>query len=176
MNTNIDRYKPVTYLVFTTNALRNNEGDGTLDYYDRYIISYPIKENSPFNKDHSQFCYYGKITVRFDYSQKEIINIAKFKIGESIIIKEHRNFLNREDVLLLLSCNNEQQFRLDVVFSDSTKNQWSMEPFDDLAYDSNLTDRQANHIMKRLTDFYEALQNNPNARITELQEKYLSWY
>lgn len=70
MNTNIDRYKPVKYLVFTTNALRNNE----------------------------------------------------------------------------------------------------------LAYDSNLSDRQTDHIMKRLTDFYEALQNNPNARITDLQERYLSWY
>lgn len=51
-----------------------------------------------------------------------------------------------------------------------------MEPFDDLAYDSNLSDRQTDHIMKRLTDFYEALQNNPNARITDLQERYLSWY
>lgn len=77
MNTNIDRYKPVKYLVFTTNALRNNEGDGTLNYYDRYITSYPIKNNSPFNKDHPQFCYYGETTVRFDCTQKETINRAR---------------------------------------------------------------------------------------------------
>lgn len=59
MNTNIDRYKPVKYLVFTTNALRNNEGDGTLNYYDRYITSYPIKNNSPspFHKQsHTSNC------------------------------------------------------------------------------------------------------------------------
>lgn len=176
MNTNLDRYKPVKYLVFTTNALRNNEGDGTLDYYDRYIISYPIKENSPFNMDHPQFCYYGEITVRFDYPQNEIIKIAKSKIAGSMITKEHKNCFNREDVLLLLSCNSEEQFKLDVVFNDSTKKQWSIEPFDDLAYDSKLSDKQTDHIMKRLTDFYVALQNNPDARITDLQERYLSWY
>ena len=176
MNTNIDRYKPVKYLVFTTNALRNNEGDGTLNYYDRYITSYPIKNNSPFNKDHPQFCYYGETTVRFDCTQKETINRAKSKVLESILNKEHKNYFNQEDVLLLLSCNSEGRLKLDIAYYDSTKNQWSMEPFDDLAYDSNLSDRQTDHIMKRLTDFYEALQNNPNARITDLQERYLSWY
>lgn len=95
---------------------------------------------------------------------------------ESIVIKEHKNYFNQEDVLLLLSCNSEEQLKLDIAYYDLTKNQWSMEPFDDLAYDSNLSDRQINHIMKRLTDFYEALQNIPNTRITELQERYLSWY
>lgn len=75
---------------------------------------------------------------------------------ESILNKEHKNYFNQEDVLLLLSCNSEGRLKLDIAYYDSTKNQWSMEPFDDLAYDSNLSDRQTDHIMKRLTDFYEA--------------------
>ena len=33
MSVNLEQYKPVTYLVFTTNALRNNIGDGTLEFY-----------------------------------------------------------------------------------------------------------------------------------------------
>lgn len=108
--------------------------------------------------------------------KKETINRARSKVLESILNKEHKNYFNQEDVLLLLSCNSEGRLKLDIAYYDSTKNQWSMEPFDDLAYDSNLSDRQTDHIMKRLTDFYEALQNNPNARITDLQERYLSWY
>ena len=50
MSVNLEQYKPVTYLVFTTNVLRNNIGDGTLEFYKRYessIFSY-LKENKPF--------------------------------------------------------------------------------------------------------------------------------
>lgn len=39
MSVNLEQYKPVTYLVFTTNALRNNIGDGTLEFYKRYESS-----------------------------------------------------------------------------------------------------------------------------------------
>lgn len=177
MNTNLDKYKPVNYLVFTTNALRNNEGDGTLDYYDRYInpISGFVKENSPFNNDNPQFCYYGNITVGFNYTPGEIISKAKSLLG-SMITKQRKNRLYPEEVLLLLCRDSEGQFKLNVVFHDKIAKQWSMEPFDDLAFDSDLTDKQINHIMSRLTDFYKALQDNPKIKIADLQEKYLSWY
>ena len=39
MSVNLEQYKPVTYLVFTTNVLRNNIGDGTLEFYKRYESS-----------------------------------------------------------------------------------------------------------------------------------------
>ena len=46
MSVNLEQYKPVTYLVFTTNALRNNIGDGTLEFYKRY--------ESPFSSFHKE--------------------------------------------------------------------------------------------------------------------------
>lgn len=62
MSVNLEQYKPVTYLVFTTNALRNNIGDGTLEFYKRYessIFSYLRKSIHTIHKNidcFSLFC------------------------------------------------------------------------------------------------------------------------
>ncbi len=66
MNTNIDRYKPKTYFAFMTNALRNNVGDGTLEFYTKYKspLSSLLKEENPFNMDHPEFSFCDKFSVR----------------------------------------------------------------------------------------------------------------
>ena len=59
MSVNLEQFKPVTYLVFTTNALRNNIGDGTLEYYKKYESPFSsfTKADEPFSADHPEFFY-----------------------------------------------------------------------------------------------------------------------
>ena len=66
MSVNLEQFKPVTYLVFTTNALRNNIGDGTLEYYKKYESPFSsfTKADEPFSADHPEFFYCNEFTVK----------------------------------------------------------------------------------------------------------------
>lgn len=173
MNTNIDRYKPKTYFAFTTNALRNNVGDGTLEFYTKYKspLSSLIKEENPFNMDHPEFFYCNKFSVRWDASEDEIINKAKTALG-NMAITQRKNTFYREEVILLLSCNDDGELGVGVIYFDTHK--WVMEPFEDLAADSDLTDKQKKRVLDKLTNFYDAMNDNSHATIKDLQEEYLT--
>lgn len=173
MNTNIDRYKPKTYFAFMTNALRNNIGDGTLEFYIKYKspLSSLLKEENPFNMDHPEFFYCDKFSVRCDASEDEIIHKAKAALG-NMAITQRKNTFYREELILLLSCNNDGEFGLDVIYFDTHK--WAMEPFEDLAADSDLTDKQKKRVLDKLTNFYDAMNDNSHATIKDLQEEYLT--
>lgn len=173
MNTNIDRYKPKTYFAFMTNALRNNVGDGTLEFYTKYKspLSSLLKEENPFNMDHPEFFYCNKFSVRWDASEDEIINKAKTALG-NMAITQRKNTFYCEEVILLLSCNDDGELGVDVIYFDSHK--WVMEPFEDLAADSDLTDKQKKRVLDKLTIFYNAMKDDPHARIRDLQEEYLT--
>lgn len=166
MNTNINRYRPKTYFVFTTNALRNNVGDGTLEFYTKYKnpLSSLLKEENPFNMDHPEFFYCNKFSVRWDASEDEIINKTRTALGNITFY--------REEVILLLSCDDSGEFNLDVIYSGTHKR--AMEPFEDLAADSDLTDKQKKRVLDKLTNFYDAMKDDPHARIRDLQEEYLT--
>lgn len=166
MNTNFDRYKPKTYFAFTTNALRNNVGDGTLEFYTKYKspLSSLLKEENPFNMDHPEFFFCDKFSVRWDASEDEIISKARTALGNITFY--------REEVILLLSCDDSGEFNLDVIYSDTHKR--AMEPFEDLAADSDLTDKQKKRVLDKLTNFYDAMKDDPHARIRDLQEEYLT--
>lgn len=177
MNTNLDRYKPVKYLVFTTNALRNNIGDGTLDYYKRYKSpnsSYFKIENEPFNSDHPKFFYCDQFTVRRCALDDEIIQKAKSALG-NLAVKQRKNSFYREEIILLLNCDDENEFSLDVIYLDINTKKWVKEPFEDLAYDSDITDQQRKYIMNKLTNFYNARVENQNAKTVDLQDEYLTY-
>lgn len=175
MSVNLDQYKPLTYLVFTTNALRNNIGDGTLDYYKRYEspISSFSKDDEPFSADHPEFFYCNNFTVKRCTPQTEIINKARTALG-NLAITQRKNTFYREEVILLLSCNAEGEFDFDVIYREDNAQKWTMEPFADLAEDSELTEKQVKHIKKKLIDFYTAKTNNPNVKSARLQEEYLN--
>ena len=49
-----------------------------------------------------------------------------------------------------------------------------MEPFADLAEDSEFTAKQRNYIISKLTNFYNEKKDNPRANIKDLQEEYLT--
>lgn len=175
MSVNLEQYKPVTYLVFTTNALRNNIGDGTLEFYKRYessIFSY-LKENKPFSVDHPEFFYCNQLTVRRNTPQDEIVDRAKSALG-NFAITQRKNYFYNDEVILLLSCDSDGEFNLDVIYYENNVKKWTMEPFTDLADDSDFTERKKDYIMDKLTDFYNAMTNNPKAKIRDLQEEYLT--
>ena len=80
----------------------------------------------------------------------------------------------REEVILLLSCNDEGEFDLDVVYKEENARKYEMEPFADLAEDSEFTAKQRNYIISKLTNFYNEKKDNPRANIKDLQEEYLT--
>ena len=174
MSVNLEQYKPVTYLVFTTNALRNNIGDGTLEFYKRYESPFSSfhKEDGPFNTDHPEFSYCNEFTVKRCTPQNEIIDKARKALGNLTI--QRREPFCREEVILLLSCNNDGEFDLDVIYYETNTRKWAMEPFTDLADDSDFTEKQKDYIMDKLTDFYNVKNNNPKAKIRDLQKEYLT--
>ena len=100
MSANLDKFKPVTHLVFTTNALRNNNGDGTLNYYKRYESSYsnPIKKDEPFSANYPEFFYHGEITIRYVDTQDEVINKAKSTLSNLAITQRKKFYL--EEIIL----------------------------------------------------------------------------
>lgn len=167
-------YEPVTYLVFTTNALRNNIGDGTLDYYKRYESPYSAysKEDGPFNADHPEFFYCNEITVKRNILEDELIRKARTALGNLIITQRKNEFCN-EEIILLLSYD-ENEFSLNVIYCDTKNRKWTIEPFEDLADDSDITNKQRQYIMGKLINFYNERINNPNAEIAYLQEEYLT--
>ena len=114
--------------------------------------------------DHPDFFYCDKFSVRWDASEDEIISKARTALGNITFY--------REEVILLLSCDDGGEFGLDVIYSETHKR--AMEPFEDLAEDSDLTDKQKKHIMNKLTNFYNAMKDDPHARIRDLQEEYLT--
>lgn len=175
MSVNLEQFKPVTYLVFTTNALRNNIGDGTLEYYKRYESPFSsfTKADEPFSADHPEFFYCNEFTVKRCTPQSEIIDKARKALG-NIAMTQRKNAFYREEVILLLSCNNDGEFDLDVIYYETNTRKWAMEPFTDLADDSDFTEKQKDYIMDKLTDFYNAMTNNPKAKIRDLQEEYLT--
>lgn len=174
MDTNINRYRPKTYFVFTTNALRNNVGDGTLEFYTKYKnpLSSLLKEENPFNMDHPEFFYCNKFSVRWDASEDEIINKAKTALG-NMAITQRKNTFYQEEIILLLSCN-DGEFDLDVIYYENRARKCTMEPFEDLAADSDLTDKQKKRVLDKLTNFYDAMNDNSHATIKDLQEEYLT--
>lgn len=174
MSTNFDKFKPVTYLVFTTNALRNNIGDGTLDYYKRYESPFSdfLEKNEPFSADYPEFYYHGEITIRYVDTQDEIINRAKSALGNlAITLRKNRFYL--EEIIILFSRNSEGEIIVNIIYYDTYTRKWTMEPFADLADDSNLESKSYRHILKKMIDFYNAKENNPKAKTSELQEEYL---
>ena len=114
MSVNLEQYKPVTYLVFTTNALRNNIGDGTLEFYKRYEspFSSNYKLDGPFNADHPEFFYCNEFTVKRCTPQSEIIDKARKALGNIAMTQRKESFC-REEVILLLSYNDDGEFDLD---------------------------------------------------------------
>ena len=175
MSVNLEQYKPVTYWVFTTNALRSNIGDGTLEYYKRYespISSYR-KEDAPFSADHPEFFYCNEFTVKRCTPQSEIIDKARKALG-NIAMTQRKNTFYREEVILLLSCNDDGEFDLDVIYYETNTRKWTMEPFADLAEDSEFTEKQTSYVVDKLVDFYNVKDNNPKAKIRDLQKEYLT--
>lgn len=77
-------------------------------------------------------------------------------------------------MILLLSCDSDGEFNLDVAYHESNTRKWTIEPFTDLADDSDFTEKQKKYVMGKLTDFYNALTDNPKAKIKNLQEEYLT--
>ncbi len=173
MSANLDKFKPVTHLVFTTNALRNNNGDGTLNYYKRYESSYsnPIKKDEPFSANYPEFFYHGEITIRYVDTQDEVINKAKSTLSNLAITQRKKFYL--EEIILLLNCDSDGEFVVNVIYYDIYTRKWDMELFADLAEDSELTEKQVKHIMNKLIDFYRAKADTPKAKISELQKEYL---
>lgn len=175
MNTNIDRYKPKTYFAFTTNALRNNVGDGTLEYYKKYESPFSsfTKADEPFSADHPEFFYCNEFTVKRCTPQSEIIDKARKALG-NIAMTQRKNTFYREEVILLLSCNDDGEFDLDVIYYETNTRKWTMEPFADLAEDSEFTEKQTSYVVDKLVDFYNVKDNNPKAKIRDLQKEYLT--
>ena len=175
MSVNLEQYKPVTYLVFTTNALRNNIGDGTLEFYKRYEspFSSNYKLDGPFNADHPEFFYCNEFTVKRCTPQSEIIDKARKALGNIAMTQRKESFC-REEVILLLSYNDDGEFDLDVIYKEENAHKWTMEPFADLAEDSEFTEKQTSYVVEKLADFYDAKNNNPKAKIRDLQEEYLT--
>ena len=175
MSVNLEQFKPVTYLVFTTNALRNNIGDGTLEFYKRYEspFSSNYKLDGPFNADHPEFFYCNEFTVKRCTPQSEIIDKARKALG-NIAMTQRKNTFYREEVILLLSCNDDGEFDLDVIYYETNTRKWTMEPFADLAEDSEFTEKQTSYVVDKLVDFYNVKDNNPKAKIRDLQKEYLT--
>lgn len=175
MSVNLEQFKPVTYLVFTTNALRNNIGDGTLEYYKKYESPFSsfTKADEPFSADHPEFFYCNEFTVKRCTPQSEIIDKARKALG-NIAMTQRKNTFYREEVILLLSCNDDGEFDLDVIYYETNTRKWTMEPFADLAEDSDLTDKQKKRVLDKLTNFYDAMNDNSHATIKDLQEEYLT--
>lgn len=176
MSIDLEQCKPVTYLVFTTNVLRNNIGDGTLEYYKRYESPFSSfsKKDEPFSADHPEFFYCDKFTVKRCVPQSEIIHKARTALG-NFAITQRKNDFYREEVILLLSHNSDDEFDLDVVYYNTDEKKWEIEPFEDLAEDSDFTDKQRNYVMNKLTNFYNGLTDNSKSKIKNLQEEYLTW-
>ena len=169
MSVNLEQFKPVTYLVFTTNALRNNIGDGTLEYYKKYESPF-----SSFTKaDDPEFFYCNEFTVKRCTPQSEIIDKARKALG-NIAMTQRKNTFYREEVILLLSCNDDGEFDLDVIYYETNTRKWTMEPFADLAEDSEFTEKQTSYVVDKLVDFYNVKDNNPKAKIRDLQKEYLT--
>lgn len=175
MSVNLEQYKPVTYLVFTTNVLRNNNGDGTLEYYKRYKSPFSsfIKADEPFSADHPEFFYCNEFTVKRCTPQDEIIDKARTALG-NFARTQRKNTFYREEVILLLSCKDAGEFDLDVIYYETNTRKWTMEPFADLAEDSAFTEKQISYVADKLADFYNAKNNNSKAKIRDLQEEYLT--
>ncbi len=74
----------------------------------------------------------------------------------------------------MLSCNDDGEFDLDVIYKEENAHKWTMEPFADLAEDSEFTEKQTSYVVEKLADFYDAKNNNPKAKIRDLQEEYLT--
>lgn len=87
---------------------------------------------------------------------------------------QRKNTFYREEVILSLSCNDEGEFDLDVIYWEDTTRKWTMEPFADLAEDSEFTEKQKSYIMNRLINFYNEKEDNPHANIKKLREEYLT--
>lgn len=68
----------------------------------------------------------------------------------------------------------EGEFDLDVVYKEENARKYEMEPFADLAEDSEFTAKQRNYIISKLTNFYNEKKDNPRANIKDLQEEYLT--
>ena len=175
MSVNLEQLKPVTYLVFTTNALRNNIGDGTLEYYKKYESPFSsfTKADEPFSADHPEFFYCNEFTVKRCTPQSEIIDKARKALG-NIAMTQRKNTFYREEVILLLSCNDDGEFDLDVIYYETNTRKWTMEPFADLAEDSEFTEKQTSYVVDKLVDFYNVKDNNPKAKIRDLQKEYLT--
>lgn len=175
MSVNLEQFKPVTYLVFTTNALRNNIGDGTLEYYKRYESPFSsfTKADEPFSADHPEFFYCNEFTAKRCTPQSEIIDKARKALG-NIAMTQRKNTFYREEVILLLSCNDDGEFDLDVIYYETNTRKWTMEPFADLAEDSEFTEKQTSYVVDKLVDFYNVKDNNPKAKIRDLQKEYLT--
>ena len=175
MSVNLEQFKPVTYLVFTTNALRNNIGDGTLEYYKKYESPFSsfTKADEPFSADHPEFFYCNEFTVKRCTPQSEIIDKARKALGNIAMTQRKESFC-REEVILLLSYNDDGEFDLDVIYKEENARKWTMEPFADLAEDSEFTEKQTSYVVNKLADFYDAKNNNPKAKIRDLQEEYLT--
>lgn len=175
MSIDLEQYKPVTYLVFTTNVLRNNIGDGTLEYYKRYESPFSsfIKTDEPFSADYPKFFYCNEFTVKRCTPQNEIIDKSRTALG-NLARTQRKNTFYREEVILLLSYNSEGEFDLDVVYYNVNEKKWDIEPFEDLADDSDFTKKQKNYVMVKLSNFCNAMIDSPNAKIKNLQEEYLT--
>ena len=175
MSVNLEQFKPVTYLVFTTNALRNNIGDGTLEYYKKYESPFSsfTKADEPFSADHPEFLNSNEFTVKRCTPQSEIIDKARKALG-NIAMTQRKNTFYREEVILLLSCNDDGEFDLDVIYYETNTRKWTMEPFADLAEDSEFTEKQTSYVVDKLVDFYNVKDNNPKAKIRDLQKEYLT--
>ena len=87
---------------------------------------------------------------------------------------QRKNTFYREEVILLLSCNDDGEFDLDVIYYETNTRKWTMEPFADLAEDSEFTEKQTSYVVDKLVDFYNVKDNNPKAKIRDLQKEYLT--
>lgn len=149
-----------TYLILTTNVLRNYNLDGTLTFHNRYILplSSVLTRKPPvrFDNEHPAFTYHRTIKLR-PY-QTLSPELSRANIGNDEIV-----LAVGEDELI-------------VTYHNKNSHAWEQETFDDLAFDSDFTDEQQKYIHTKVTDFYKAFTNDPKANIAKLQEEYLTWY
>ena len=114
-----------------------------------------------------------EFTVKRCTPQSEIIDKARKALG-NIAMTQRKNTFYREEVILLLSCNDDGEFDLDVIYYETNTRKWTMEPFADLAEDSEFTEKQTSYVVDKLVDFYNVKDNNPKAKIRDLQKEYLT--
>lgn len=168
-----------TYMILTTNALRNYDYNGILIYHNSYIDRQRRFENTnglKFNERYPRFKL-QKI-IEFDDAN------GKKKFNAYDYFKNVSSF----EIILVLSGYDDGKPQIDVCYFDKSQsgwgeknngiqkwnnNSWVTEPFDELAEDS-LDDGEIKAIKQVLNNFFNAYMKADNPNFDLLQNRYLT--